>query len=64
MAKQTIQQKLADVLKAHREWVDSEGKIGVQLDLSDVDLYDVDLTRSGAYKFRNRSNQTKKGMLR
>jgi len=53
---QSIGQKLADVLAAHRQWVDTDGLLGVQLDLSsqnlsyaklnEADLHGADLTNA------------------
>ncbi len=44
MTDQTIEQQLANVLAAHREWVKTKGKTGVQLDLSSAFLTGADLT--------------------
>jgi len=43
MTEQTIEQKLQDVLAAHAEWIESDGKAGTRLDLSDAELSFVNL---------------------
>ncbi len=38
MTTQTVEQKLADVLAAHAEWVESDCEAGIRLDLTGADL--------------------------
>jgi len=55
----TIEQQLANVMAAHQKWIDTDGKLGLRLDLSgenlwganlrDAQMYSVDLRGADMY---------------